>query len=105
MKGLLKDITTGKDNETFDVVRVSMVAIISLLPFVLVWGIAMATLLAFGIIKMFDMNSAFTAIMTFCVAAGSLLMSGSASLFFKKSTEPERKVDDHNDGGSNSSKP
>lgn len=91
MKQLLKDITTCKDGESFDVVRVSMTIITFILPFVMIWGIAMDTL-AFFMNKTFDMQGAFNAVLAFCAAAGAFLMSGSASLYFKKSTEPNGTV-------------
>ena len=85
--GLFKDITTCKDGESFDVVRVAMTIISFVLPFVLLWGIVMETI-AFFSNRTFDMLGAFNAVLAFCAAAGAFLMSGSASLFFKKTTEP-----------------
>jgi hypothetical protein len=91
MKQLLKDITTCKDGESFDVVRVSMTIITFILPFVMLWGIVMETI-GFFIGKVFDMPGAFNAVLEFCAAAGAFLMSGSASLYFKKTTEPNGEV-------------
>ncbi len=88
MKQLLKDITTIKDGESFDIVRVAMTIIIGILPFILLWGVIMSTL-AFFMQRAFDMQGAFQAVLAFCVAAGAFLMSGSASLYFKRSTEPD----------------
>ncbi len=85
---VLKDITTTKDGESFDVVRVAMAIIIFMLPFIMIWGLSMLTWSVFyG--KTFDLQSAFNAVLTFLTGAGAFLMSGSASLYFKHKTEPD----------------
>lgn len=93
MRQLFKDITTCKDGESFDVVRVSMTIITFLLPFIMIWGTTMDTI-AFFVGKPFDMQGAFNAVLAFCAAAGAFLMSGSASLYFKKTTEPNGEVNE-----------
>lgn len=90
-----KDITTTRDGESFDVVRVAMTIIIFILPFILLWGVAMETIAFFSTgTKTFDMQGAFTAVLAFCAGAGAFLMSGSASLYFKKTTEPNGEVNE-----------
>ena len=96
MKQLLKDITTTKDGESFDVVRVAMVLIVGMLPFIMIWGIVMQTL-AFILstkdyARVFDMSGSFTAVLAFLAGASAFLMSGAASLYFKRSTEPNGTV-------------
>ena len=89
-------MTTTKDGESFDVVRVAMTIIIFILPFILMWGVIMETAAFFMSTKdtprVFDMQGAFTAVLAFCAGAGAFLMSGSASLYFKKTTEPNGEV-------------
>lgn len=92
--GFWKNITTGKDNTTHDIVRVAMVAVISTLLVTLILG-ALTYIYGYWVsltnpnVKMFDIQTFFTATSTQAVAISTFLMSGAASLFFKKTTEPD----------------
>ena len=91
MNKFMKDLTTGKDNQTHDIVRVAMTVVIAMLPFVLLWGICMETYATlYG--KTFDLQGSFTAVLAFLTGSGAFLMSGAASLYFKKTTEPDGSV-------------
>jgi len=94
MGGFWKDITTGKDNETADVIRVAMVAIICSLIATLVLGVVTYIYgyfysLAHPDTKLFDIQTFFTATSTYAVGVGAFIMGGAASLYMKKTTEPD----------------
>lgn len=84
----LKNITTGKDNKTHDVVRVVLTVFAFMFPAIMLWGIAMDTA-AFFLGKNFDMQSAFVGIMAFVTGVGAFLTGGGAAIWLKKETEPD----------------
>ncbi len=92
----LKRVTTGSDNEKHDIVRVSMTVMAATMPFVLIWGIAMQTWVTTHPIpagaQTFSMKDDFMAVVEFLTSYAAFLMGGAASLFFKKSTEPDGTV-------------
>jgi hypothetical protein len=95
--GFWKNITTGKDNQTHDIVRVCMVSVTVTLLVTLILGAAMylygyVASLSNPMIKPFDIQTFFNATSTQGAAIGAFLMSGAASLFFKKTTEPDGTV-------------
>jgi hypothetical protein len=84
----LKDITTGKDNQTTDIARlVIFINAVILIP-VLIFGIGFY-LYGYVVNKPFDMQSFFTAILTYEGGVGALLTSGAASIYLKRTTEPD----------------
>jgi len=91
-----KDLTTGKDNETHDVVRVAMIATTCGLVAVMIFGslVYMAGYIYSLIhpdakVQMFDIQTFFNANSTMAVAISAFLMGGASALFFKKTTEPD----------------
>ena len=89
MKKFMNDLTTGKDNETHDVVRVLMLAIVSSLV-VLLW-VGSGTYL-YGYYtngKPFDIQTFFTSTSTFALGVAAFIMGGAASILLKKDTEPD----------------
>jgi hypothetical protein len=84
----LRNMTTGKDNCTHDVVRVVLTVFAFLFPMVMLWGIGMTTL-AFFMNRTFDMQGAFVGIMAFVTGVGAFLTGGGMALWFKRATEPE----------------
>ena len=91
MKKFLKDITTTKDGETFDVVRVSIVGVTLFLPICLVWGIVLFTYGYFHD-KPFDMHLFFDPIGSFLAMYGLFLLQGGGSLLVKQKTERETSI-------------
>lgn len=97
--GVFKNITTGKDNKTHDIVRVAMALVI--IAMVLVYVIGNITylygyfyLLAHPGVALLPLQELFTANTTFAVGFAAFLMGGASSLFFKKSTEPDGVVNE-----------
>jgi hypothetical protein len=84
----LNDITTGKDNQTHDVARFVMVVNAVILIPALFLGIGFY-LYGYVVNKPFDMQSFFTAILTYEGGVGALLTSGAAAIYFKRTTEPD----------------
>lgn len=85
---VLKDLVTGIDGESYDIARlIILINSIILVPvlvvgtFCYVWGWAYA--------RAFNISEFFTAIMEFEAAVGTLMTTGSASIYFKRSTEPD----------------
>lgn len=92
--GILKDMMTGKDNQTHDVVRVAMTAVVAAQIAVLVLGVVTYIYgYYFTLIhpeaKLFDIQTFFTSTSTYSVAIAAFLMGGAASLFMKRTTEPD----------------
>jgi hypothetical protein len=87
MGQFFKDITTCKDGESYDVVRVAIVIVLFVLPIVLVWGIVLFTY-GYFFSRPFDMNSFFNGIGVFLMMFGAFLLQGAGALLTKKSTEP-----------------
>jgi len=85
---ILKDVTTGKDGESFDIARVVMTANTLVLIPVLVVGVS---LFVYGwyVGKPFPLNDFFDSILKFEEGVGALLVTGSMSIFFKRQTEPD----------------
>ena len=95
MKKFFNDLTTGKDNETHDVVRVLMLAIVASLV-VLLW-LGSGTYL-YGYYtkadKPFDIQTFFTSTSTFALGVAAFMMGGAASILLKKDTEPNGKTEE-----------
>ena len=100
MNKFFKDMTTGKDNETHDIARVVMFCNAAALIPVLLLGIGFY-LYGYFETKPFDMQSFFTAVLTYTGGVGSLLISGAGAIYFKRSTEPESKPLDTNSSSNN----
>lgn len=86
--GFWKNITTGKDNETHDIIRVAMTIVTMMFPVLIVWGIVMLSL-AWYLGRPFDLMSSYEAFGLIIGAFGTYLMQGGGALFFKKSVEPD----------------
>ena len=84
----IKNMMTGKDNETHDVVRVVLTIFAFMFPLIMLWGITMSTA-AFFLDKNFDMQSAFVGIMAFVTGVGAFLTGGGAAIWLKRHTEPD----------------
>lgn len=96
MKKFLADITTGKDNQTHDIVRVAMVFITGglVVDFIVGCGVYIFSylyLLFHPDVKMglFPLQDYFTATTTFAVGAAGFLGGGAGALLLKKTTEPD----------------
>ena len=94
MNGFLKNITTGRDNQTHDIVRVIMLAVA--LTMLAGFGTGLAVYdygyfysLRHPDAKPFDIQTYFNAMSMGSVAITTFLMGTCASLFFKKTTEPD----------------
>ena len=88
MKKFMNDLTTGKDNETHDVVRVLMLGIVASLVVVLWLGVMTYLYGYYTNAKPFDIQTFFTATSTFALGVAAFIMGGAASIFLKKDTEP-----------------
>ena len=84
---LFKDISTCKDGESYDVARWIMVINAVSLVVVLILGVT-CYLYGYLIGKPFDLQTLFTAVLTYAGGVGALLTTGAAAIFFKRSTEP-----------------
>ncbi len=91
-----KDLTTGKDNQTHDIVRVliaatgcSLVAVMILGSMTYIWGYIYGTIHPELNIKPFDIQTFFNANSTIAVAISAFLMGGASALYMKKTTEPD----------------
>lgn len=80
---LLKDITTGPDNSTHEIARVVMVANALLLVPILFVGVV-AYVYGWHMGKPFDVQTLFTGVLTYEAGVGTLLTTGSAAIFFKR---------------------
>lgn len=92
--GLVKNIITGKDNQTHDIVRVAMVFVTAGLVgaffagcFAYIYGYFYS--LSHVDAKLLPIQDFFTATTTFAIGAGGFLASGSGALLLKKTTEPD----------------
>ena len=88
MKQLIKDIITGLDGESADIARVIMIANAVLLIPILFIGVVLY-IYGYFVSKPFDMQSLFTAVLTYIGGVGTLLTSGAAAIYFKRTTEPD----------------
>jgi len=85
-----RNITTGKDNQTHDIVKVALTIVTMMFPILMVWGLVMLTW-AWSIAKPFDLMSAYEAFGVIIASFGAFLLQGGGSLFFKRTTEPDGK--------------
>lgn len=85
---LLKDITTGKDNETHEVIRVFMLVIIVICVLAFVVGTVMEVWHALES-GQWDLQSYFQAIATFVLGINTLLVSGAGAIKLKTQNEPQ----------------
>ncbi len=88
MRKLLTDLTTGKDNQTFDVARIVMLANALWLVVILVVAVGFY-FYGYVIARPFDIQPLFTAVLTYAGGVGALLTSGAGAIYFKRSTEPD----------------
>lgn len=87
-------LTTGKDNQTFDIVRVAMAGVTLALVAVMFLGVGVYV---YGYMisitnpnaKLFDIQTFFSSVSTYAVATSAFLMGGASALYFKRSTEPD----------------
>lgn len=88
MRQFIKDLLTGIDGESFDIARVIIALMtVSLIPILFI-GVAFY-LYGYIFVKPFDVQTFFTAILTFIGGVGTLLTTGAAAIYFKKTTEPD----------------
>lgn len=88
MKQFLKDLLTGIDGESYDIARVIIAMMtIALIP-ILFLGVFFY-LYGYMWVKPFDIQAFFTAILTFIGGVGTLMTTGAAAIYFKKTTEPD----------------
>lgn len=87
--GFLRDISTENNVGSEDIIHRAMKWQIGLLPGVLFWGLIMETLFAFGIVKTFDLQSVFAAVLFYEGGVTTLLAGGTLSLFFRKTANPD----------------
>lgn len=88
MSRFLQNITTGKDNQTHDIIRVAIAVVGALFPVMIVWGLGMATW-AFAEGKSFDLEEPYRGI-SFLITAFGLFLGGSAgAIYWKRVTEPD----------------
>lgn len=86
--GAIKNLVTGRDNQTHDVARVIILVNAILLVPVLLLGVGFY-LYGYLSVKPFDIQSFFTAVLTYEGGVGALMTSGAAAIFFKRTTEPD----------------
>lgn len=82
-----KDITTGKDNQTHDVARFIITINGLILVLVLLIGVALFSYSYFTN-KVFDIQTLFTATLTYVGGVGTLMTTGAAAIYFKQGSEP-----------------
>lgn len=87
MKQLFTDITTTKDGESFDVVRVAMTAVIIMVVIQFATGL-IAYMIGWFSDKPFPIKDYFEASMYLLLSFGGFLATGSGALLLKKTTEP-----------------
>lgn len=87
MNKLLRDITTGIDGTTHEIVRVFMVVVIIIL--VASWFIGTVMELRHAFISgQWDLQSYFQAIGTFIVTVGGFVLMGAGAIKLKTKSEP-----------------
>lgn len=86
--GFWRNLTTGKDNSTHDIVRVALTIVTMMFPLLIIWGILMLSL-AWYLGKPFDLMSSYEAFGLIVGTFGTFLMQGGGALFFKRSVEPD----------------
>jgi hypothetical protein len=87
MKQFFTDITTTKDGQSFDVVRVAMTAVIIMVVIQFATGLV-AYVVGWVTEKPFPIKDYFEASMYLLVSFGAFLATGSGALLLKKTTEP-----------------
>jgi len=84
----LKNMLTGKDNQTHDIIRVAIAMVGALFPLMIVWGLGMVTW-AFAEDKSFDLETPYRGV-SFLITAFGLFLGGSAgAIYWKRVTEPD----------------
>ena len=87
IKEFVKDILTGIDGESYDIARVIIAMMtVALIPILFI-GVGFY-LYGYLLAKPFDIQGFFTAILTFIGGVGTLMTTGAAAIYFKKTTEP-----------------
>jgi hypothetical protein len=87
VKQFFKDLVTGIDGESYDIARVIIAMMtVALIPILFI-GVGFY-LYGYIVAKPFDIQGFFTAILTFIGGVGTLLTTGAAAIYFKKTTEP-----------------
>lgn len=87
MKQFFTDITTTKDGQSFDVVRVAMTAVIIMVVIQFATGLV-AYVVGWVTEKPFPIKEYFEASMYLLLSFGGFLATGSGALLLKKTTEP-----------------
>ncbi len=83
-----KNMLTGKDNQTHDIIRVAIAIVGVLFPVMIIWGLGMVTW-AFAENRSFDLETPYRGI-SFLITAFGLFLGGSAgAIYWKRVTEPD----------------
>ena len=88
-----KTLTTGKDNQTHDVVRFALAVMTCMFPVLVLWGIIMVTW-AFAQNRPFDLTATYEGFGVIVVAFGTYLAQGAGAIYMKRTTEPDGTVTD-----------
>jgi hypothetical protein len=87
----IRNMLTGKDNQTHDIIRVAIAIVGVLFPAMIVWGLAMVTW-AFATGRTFDLEAPYRGV-SFLITAFGLFLGGSAgAIYWKRVTEPDGSV-------------
>ena len=83
---LLRDITTGKDNDTHEIIRTFMVVTVCILVVAFIVGTIME--IRHSVVTgEWDLQSYFQAIVTFILGIGTFLLSGAGAIKLKTPSE------------------
>jgi hypothetical protein len=90
MKKLLRQVLTGTNFNSEDIIRGAVTIQVALLPLILIWGLTLETLNAFQVFKgSFDLQSFFASVLYYEGGVCTLIATGSAHMFFKKQTNAD----------------
>lgn len=89
-----KNLTTGKDNQTHDVVRFAIAVMTCMFPVLALWGMMMVTW-AFAANRPFDLTATFEGFGVIVVSFGTYLAQGAGAIYMKRTTEPDGTIIDN----------
>ena len=95
MKQAIKNMLTGKDNETHDIIRVAIAIVGALFPIMIIWGLMMVSW-AFATGRTFDLETPYRGISFLITAFGAFLAGGAGAIYWKRVTEPDKKASNRN---------
>jgi hypothetical protein len=91
MKLAIKNMVTGIDGETHDVVRVSIAVVALIFPILILWGVGMVSYCTISGTT-FDITAIYSGFSLIIASFGTFLVSGAGAIYMKRSTEPEEKT-------------